>query len=70
MRIAFTPKSFAEYLQNIPEETKPKLLELMAIIKEVASQAQEAISYRMLDRDNFSRSKQQKHLLSKIVKIR
>jgi uncharacterized protein YdhG (YjbR/CyaY superfamily) len=45
MRIAFTPKSFAEYLQNIPEETKPKLLELMAIIKEVASQAQEAISY-------------------------
>jgi uncharacterized protein YdhG (YjbR/CyaY superfamily) len=45
MRIAFTPKSFAEYLQNIPEESKPKLLELMAIIKEVVPQAQEAISY-------------------------
>jgi uncharacterized protein YdhG (YjbR/CyaY superfamily) len=43
MNTAFS--TFAEYLQNIPEESKPKLLELMAIIKEVIPHAQEAISY-------------------------
>lgn len=45
MRMNITISSFAEYLQNIPEESKPKLLEMMAIIKEVVPQAQEAISY-------------------------
>ena len=45
MRMNTTVSSFAEYLQNIPEESKPKLLELMAVIKDVVPQAQEAISY-------------------------
>jgi uncharacterized protein YdhG (YjbR/CyaY superfamily) len=37
--------SFAEYLHTIPEESKHKLLELMALITEFVPQAQEAISY-------------------------
>lgn len=45
MRMNTTISSFAEYLQNIPEESKPKLLELMAIIKEAVPQAEEGISY-------------------------
>ncbi len=45
MRMNTTISSFAEYLQNIPEESKPKILELMAIIKEVVPQAEEGISY-------------------------
>lgn len=41
-----TISSFAEYLQNIPEESKPKLIELMAIIKEAVPHAEEGgISY-------------------------
>lgn len=45
MRMNTSLKSFSEYLQNIPDESKPKLLELMAIIKEVVPQAEEGISY-------------------------
>jgi uncharacterized protein YdhG (YjbR/CyaY superfamily) len=45
MRMNITVSSFPEYLQNIPEESKPKLLELMAIIKEAVPQAEEGISY-------------------------
>lgn len=45
MRMNTTISSFAEYLQNIPDESKPKLMELMAIIKEVVPQAEEVISY-------------------------
>ena len=45
MRMNITISSFPEYLQNIPEESKPKLLELMAFIKELVPQAHEAISY-------------------------
>lgn len=45
MRMNTSISSFAEYLQNIPDESKPKLLELMAIIKEVVPQAEEGISY-------------------------
>lgn len=45
MRMNITISTFAEYLQNIPDESKPKLLELMAIIKEVVPQAEEGISY-------------------------
>jgi uncharacterized protein YdhG (YjbR/CyaY superfamily) len=45
MRMNTSITSFAEYIHNIPEESKPKLLELMAIIKEVVLQAEEGISY-------------------------
>jgi uncharacterized protein YdhG (YjbR/CyaY superfamily) len=38
-------RNFTDYLQTIPEEPKPKLLELMSIIKEVLPEAEEAISY-------------------------
>ena len=53
MRLKKNINSFGQYLELIPEEAKPKLLELISVIKEIVPNATETISYRIPTFDYF-----------------